>query len=533
VVATRKYNAIGSARLGALNWEEAGQALASLPVVIPLGGAAIEHGPHLPYDTDAIIATALVDAVAERFPILVAPPIDYVYAPELDGRGGTMSLSADGFIGLVSDVVRSLARHGARHIVFVARGLSTLAPLQIVSRESHESLGVTVAIASEAGLAHDARAALLVDPTGYHAGEAETSLMLAIDPDRVRPDRAVSGSAGSPLSRTGLHEPVVIIPSHIDNETGVDGDPAAATADVGRQIFEATVAEIVAHLESATRGWDAPPVPKREATVSFQTVTPVVETGVRLRNCYADDASAALTGHAVAVLPMGAASKEHGYHLPNQTDLLTAEALGNAAVAQLPVLLLPAFGYGYYPAFVDWPGSMSLSPAVYRRVVNDIIACLVRAGVRKVFLLDTGLSTRPVLEIAARDALREHGITVALATTELGRDAALELFDGEGTHANEDETALMLAIAPDQVDLARAVPDLRPSTVLERRDPFAPPAVIQGGKMRSASGVFGDPTKATAESGRAYLDAKVSDLNKFLREFIELQTRDVRDAQVD
>ena len=225
----------------------------------------------------------------------------------------------------------------------------------------------------------------------------------------------------------------------------------------------------------------------------------------------------------VAVLPMGAASKEHGLHLPNQTDLLTAEALAAAVSEQLPVLMLPPLGFGYYPAFVDWPGSMSISPTTYRGVVEDIISCLVSAGIGKVLLLDTGLSTRPVLEIVAREAQRELGVQVALTTTELGRAKANELFDGEGTHANEDETALMLAIAPDQVNLSRARPELRPSTILSRRDPFAPPAFVQGGKMRSETGVFGDPTKATAANGRAYFDAKVADLIEFLEGFIAMK----------
>ncbi|HYI15643.1 MAG TPA: creatininase family protein, partial [Thermomicrobiales bacterium] len=175
MIAIRKYNEIGSAWLGALNWEESAAALAKFPVVIPLGGAAIEHGPHLPYDTDLVIASALVDAVAEQIPILVAPPIDYVYIPDIVGRGATLSLSADGFIGLVSEVIRSLARHSARHVLIVARGESTLAPLQIVSREMHQEFGITVAIASEAGLAHDVRGSILTNPTGGHAGEAETS----------------------------------------------------------------------------------------------------------------------------------------------------------------------------------------------------------------------------------------------------------------------------------------------------------------------------------------------------------------------
>ena len=51
-----KRNAIGSVWLSALNWEEAAEALPRLPAVLPVGGSAIEHGPHLPYDTDRPIA---------------------------------------------------------------------------------------------------------------------------------------------------------------------------------------------------------------------------------------------------------------------------------------------------------------------------------------------------------------------------------------------------------------------------------------------------------------------------------------------
>jgi len=61
-----------------------------------------------------------------------------------------------------------------------------------------------------------------------------------------------------------------------------------------------------------------------------------------------------------------------------------------------------------------------------------------------------------------------------------------------------------------------------PEGMADHGDPFAPPAFIQGGKMRSATGVFGDPTRATAENGRAYFGAKVADLLRFLEDFIAL-----------
>lgn len=225
----------------------------------------------------------------------------------------------------------------------------------------------------------------------------------------------------------------------------------------------------------------------------------------------------------VAVLPMGAASKEHGYHLPNNTDFLEAEALKAAVVERLPVLMLPTFGFGYYPAFVEWPGSLQLSPRTYYRIVSDIVDCLAAAGLRKLLLLDTGLSTRPVLELVARYAYHRHGMLVAQAVG-LGERVEPHLFpDDGGTHANDPETSFMLAIAGETVDMTRAVREQRPSTVLSSRAPEAPPAFIQGGRMRSESGVFGDPTLATVEKGEAYYAAKIEDLVEFLEAFIALE----------
>jgi len=244
--------------------------------------------------------------------------------------------------------------------------------------------------------------------------------------------------------------------------------------------------------------------------------------GVLVERMAGPEWAEALRDYSVAVLPMGAASKEHGLHLPNNTDFLEAEAFKQAVVERLPVLMLPTFAFGYYPAFVEWPGSLQLSPRTYMTVVRDIVASLSAAGLRKLVLLDTGLSTRPVLEIVARDAWREHRMLVAHAVG-LGERVEAALFpDDGGTHANDPETSFMLAIAPEVVDMRRAVCETRPSTVLASRAPEAPAAFIQGGRMRSASGVFGDPTLATVEKGQAYFAAKIEDLVEFIEAFIAL-----------
>ena len=245
-----KRNTIGSTWLARLNWQEAAEALARLPVVIPVGGSVVEHGPHLPYDTDRTIAEALVNAVAERVPVLVAPTIDYVYAPVVAGRGGTLTLTPEGFIELVSDVVRSLARHGTRQVLIVDRGEGTLAALNIVSRELHGELGIALAVANPAGLAWDARQALIASVPDGHAGEEETALMLALAPERVQAECIPGASPSLPIAMQ-LPGGALFTPASLLEGPGYVGDPTLATAETGRRIFEAIVDELVQHVA----GW--------------------------------------------------------------------------------------------------------------------------------------------------------------------------------------------------------------------------------------------------------------------------------------
>src|SRR5690606_34524498 len=136
--------------------------------------------------------------------------------------------------------------------------------------------------------------------------------------------------------RASLHEPVFILPQTSEPRAA---NAAAATVDKGQQIFDATVMEIVDHLRSVTEAWGDDTVrvtALSSATFAIDTPQPP-EAGIRVRNLVGADWEQALRDTRVAVLPMGAASKEHGYHLPNQTDYLTAEALGAAAVEHAPI----------------------------------------------------------------------------------------------------------------------------------------------------------------------------------------------------
>jgi creatinine amidohydrolase len=99
----------------------------------------------------------------------------------------------------------------------------------------------------------------------------------------------------------------------------------------------------------------------------------------------------------VVVIPIGAASKEHGPHLKLNTDWLLAEYFKRELLKSAEVVITPTVNYHYYPAFIEYPGSISLRLETARDLMVDICRSLARYGPRKFYVLNTGLSTvRPV-----------------------------------------------------------------------------------------------------------------------------------------
>lgn len=224
---------------------------------------------------------------------------------------------------------------------------------------------------------------------------------------------------------------------------------------------------------------------------------------------------------ATAIVPIGARAKEHGHHLPMQTDYLLARAICDGIAARLPVLVAPVIDFGYYPAFADYPGSQHLRPETFMALLEDILEGLIWQGVRRIAIVHTGVSTEGPVQIVVRTMLSRHGLRIAVADIRaLGKSERALLQQALGGHGDEHETSLMLAIAPGSVDMARARPDYgnmrdQPDTVFYR------PAIFRNdpasGPDHSATGVRGDPTLATVEKGRATLSAMIDELVEGLR----------------
>ena len=213
---------------------------------------------------------------------------------------------------------------------------------------------------------------------------------------------------------------------------------------------------------------------------------------------------------AVVVLPVGAACKEHGPHLPMNTDFLQAEWLAKALVLRAEVLVWPTVSYGYYPTFTDYPGSVSLTCETFQRMVQEILSEIRRAGARAVLILNTGISTIEPLQAAAGDMPESMRIELANVYAGPRCRSVTEAIEEQarGGHADELETSILLAIGHEHVALDKA--ETWTPLAMAVSGPFS--RSEQDNPRFSPSGVWGDPTLASDEKGRRLLAAIVDDL---------------------
>lgn len=228
-----------------------------------------------------------------------------------------------------------------------------------------------------------------------------------------------------------------------------------------------------------------------------------------------DQVAARIEAGAAAVLPIGAGAKQHGLHLPMNTDQIQAEWLAARIAHEVDALIWPTLTYGHYPAFVNYAGSVTLSADTFKSLMSEIVRGLTGFGVRAVLVVDTGISTqRPVAEaLAAIDhAGRAHHLKVHEGPRY--REAAARLREqAAGSHADELETARMLALAPELVDMSRAAAS--PPAKGSAAGPLTP-SDTQSANY-SPSGSWGDPTLASREKGEALLAAMAEDVIEVAR----------------
>lgn len=225
--------------------------------------------------------------------------------------------------------------------------------------------------------------------------------------------------------------------------------------------------------------------------------------------------------NAVMLVPIGAASKEHGHHLPLCTDYLLARGICDGVLSELPVLAAPVLSFGYYPAFRHYPGSQHIAPETFAALLRDILNGFISQGLRRILVVNTGISTEPIVNVTLRELYEQTGVRVGAAhISRLGKSADHLMEQAFGGHADEHETSIIQALAPERVRMGKAEPDYgnveaEPKTVFYLPSIFNPDPA--SGIDYTKTGARGDPSLATEAKGRASLDATIADVVDGLR----------------
>ncbi len=253
-------------------WEEntgpeLAAAIAADPVVVVPVGSVEQHGGHIPVGCDSMAAHLVSLRAAESAEgsptVLVLPPLWYGYSPHHMTFAGTVTLGSEAFITVLCDIAESLLCQGVRRVLLLNGHGGNIASIDVAACRVGEkwqgrarvvSATYFQLVAGRTGEFRDSK------PGGMgHAGEFETSLMLAAYPELVRMEKATTHYPQPPSSY--LATDMFAAPrvrAYADfkalSPTGTFGDPSLASGDKGEVILGICVDELLAFLRDFA-GW--------------------------------------------------------------------------------------------------------------------------------------------------------------------------------------------------------------------------------------------------------------------------------------
>ena len=255
---------------------------------------------------------------------------------------------------------------------------------------------------------------------------------------------------------------------------------------------------------------------------------------------FAKAQSSGLAADTVAVLPVGAV-EQHGPHLPLGVDAMLIEGVVKETLpqlpARLPVLFLPPQNIGFSVEHSNYAGTLSLSPATLIALWKELGACVARAGIKKLLLLNGHGGQVSMMDIVARELRIQHGLLVYSASWfGLVDDAANQQFCAHehrfGVHGGEVETSMLLHLAPQTVHMDRAMNFA--STSEDRASKYRWIGNGRSAKLGWAmedynpAGAAGNAAAATAERGEAMVKSSAQGLVELLQEIHDLPLNTVQ-----
>lgn len=238
---------------------------ASAPVIVTTG-AIEQHGHHLPVAVDSLMGQVwierIVDALPGDVPCYIAPPITIGKSNEHIGFPGTLMISKETLRLQLFSIARQLSAWGFKQLVVLNTHGGNTSVLIYTLREIEAAYGLKTTFLRH-GVKLEPALPAQENAYGFHAGELETSWLLAVAPQWVKPELAVCEYPAR-LSDPGELRPesapaTFAWASQDVSASGVMGDATAATAEKGERWISQIVAGYVARITELAGGGDGPP----------------------------------------------------------------------------------------------------------------------------------------------------------------------------------------------------------------------------------------------------------------------------------
>jgi creatinine amidohydrolase len=486
-----------------LNFFNTSEELAESPIdtaVLPMGSVE-PKGPHLPTGFDFLLAHRFSKDFCTGKAVYLLPVFPFSAALETRGFGGTVSLRQQTLWDIVSDLASNLARHGFKRLVILNFSNYNWI-LKHAVRELNLDKGEIQAVWVNPKEFAKAAAEPEMLPD-YGGGAVETSLALFLGGRRVLspPDDFIADRPREYIDYRGL---AAVAPK------GFWGRPSLATPGIGNRLYEVMMEKTVGFVDyalglfpggkpvgnhtGAEKWWPRGEIPGVEnAGVDWNTPGSAVG-GSKLN---------------LAILPTSAV-EQHSPCLPLATDYLQAVERARGVAEELDAHLLPAL-----PVVTSWchlrfRGTLTFRAMTVRRMIEDIAESLYAGGCRTVVLVNNH-GGNWVLKPTMIEINHQHGPFRIISTEDLlsYRGQA----DVEQLHASESEASFIQAFYPDCFRAERVV-DFSPRCPASAFD-----FVGIGGV--SPRGVWGFPSRGTAEKGRRDLQRKVSEAAAYIRRVLK------------
>ena len=236
-------------RLGDLRGPDVASKITSRSIFVQPLGAIEQHGPHLPFNTDEVVATAVAEAtvekVGESLDVWLLPTLTYTKSNEHAWAPGTIWLSATTMLSVLDDIGRCIARTNGQKLVFLNGHGGNSALLNVVNRELRLNYGLQTFTAHPSMPPDQGGASAASElGMGIHGGTDETSVMLQLRPDLVEMSKAVRRVPEKIALNKHVRFGGAVSFGWLSNDFSVEGhigDPTLATAELGARMFASAV----------------------------------------------------------------------------------------------------------------------------------------------------------------------------------------------------------------------------------------------------------------------------------------------------